>query len=260
MERVVAGLGFGRFAPSSVEDVAVTTGRRTLTGLAFACVGVLSVGVTATNAAIPRPTSGYWLAGADGGVFSFDAPFYGSGTTPPGACYFSPQAPSTRDSVLGCVAIASTPSGSGYWLLNAFRSSTAFGQAGQALQAGCTGANGATGPWTGIASSPTGNGFFVTSSNGGVEGCGDAVPFGGLTAMALNAPVAGIATTPDGKGYWLVAEDGGVFAFGDAPFEGSMAGTRLNAPVAGIATTPDGKGYWLVAEDGGVFAFGDASF
>jgi hypothetical protein len=89
--------------------------------------------------------------------------------------------------------------------------------------------------WTGTASSPTGNGFFVTSSNGGVEGCGDAVPFGGLTAMTLNAPVVGIAATPDGKGYWLVAGDGGVFSFGSAPFEGSMAGKLMNAPVVGIA-------------------------
>jgi len=88
-----------------------------------------------------------------------------------------------------------------------------------------------------MASSPTGNGFFVTSSNGGVEGCGDAVPFGGLTMKTLNAPVVGIAATPDGRGYWLVAFDGGVFSSGSAPFEGSMGGTPMNAPVVGIATS-----------------------
>jgi hypothetical protein len=228
--------------------------------LALASVGVFVATTTLAGAAPAGPALGYWLAAADGGVFSFGAPFYGSGATPSAECDFSPQSPSSLNSVLGCDAIASTPSGNGYWLLNAFRSATAFGQAGQALQTGCTSLNGATGQWTGLASSPTGNGFFVTSSNGGVEGCGDAVPLGGVTTKTLNAPVVGIATTPDGKGYWLAAADGGVFSFGDASFYGSMGGIRLNAPVVGIATTPDGKGYWLAAADGGVFSFGSAPF
>jgi hypothetical protein len=243
-----------------VEGVTVVKVGRALAVLAFAGVGVSWVGATPTDAAAPRPTPGYWLAGADGGVFSFGAPFYGSGTAPPGPCGFSPQSPSTRNAAQGCDAIASTPSGNGYWLLNAFRFSTAFGQAGQPLQAGCTSLNGATGAWAGMASSPTGNGFFMTSSNGAVEGCGDATPSGGLTATTLKAPVVGMAATPDGKGYWLVAADGGVFAFGDAPYDGSMGGTRLDAPVVGMAATPDGKGYWLVAADGGVFSFGDAPY
>jgi hypothetical protein len=238
----------------------VATVGRGLAVLAFACIGVLMISATAAESATARPAPGYWLAGADGGVFSFGAPFYGSGATPPGACEFSPQPPSTLNGALGCAAIAATPSGNGYWLLNSFRSATAFGQAAQALQTGCTSLNGAVGSWTGIASSPTGNGFFVTASNGGVMGCGDAVPFGGLTTQRLNAPVVGIAATPDGKGYWLIAGDGGVFSFGDAQFYGSMGGARLNAPVVGIAATPDGKGYWLVASDGGVFSFGDAQF
>ncbi len=66
----------------------------------------------------------------------------------------------------------------------------------------------------------------MTASNGAVEGCGDAVPFGGLTATTLDAPVVGMAATPDGKGYWLAAGDGGVFSFGDASYYGSMGGTR----------------------------------
>jgi hypothetical protein len=238
----------------------VATVGRGLAVLAFVCIGVLMVGTTAADSATARPAPGYWLVGADGGVFSFGAPFYGSGVTPPGACLFSPQPGSILDATVGCAAIAATPSGNGYWLLNSFRSATAFGQAGQALKVGCTSLNGATGFWTGLASSPTGNGFFVTASNGGVMGCGDAVPFGGLTSQSLNASVVGIAATPDGKGYWLVAGDGGVFSFGDAQFYGSMGGSQLNASVVGIAATPDGKGYWLAAGDGGVFSFGSAPF
>jgi len=233
---------------------------RTLAVLVFACAGVMLVDAVPANAATTGTTPGYWLAGADGGVFSFSAPFYGSGTAVPATCGFSPQPPSTLNAAFGCDAIVSTPSGNGYWLLNAYRWATAFGQAGQPDQIGCTSLNGAKGSWTGIASSPTGNGFFVASSNGAVVGCGDAVPFLGLTSDTLNAPVVAMAATPDGKGYWLAASDGGVFAFGDASFYGSMGGTRLNAPVVGMAATPDGKGYWLAASDGGVFAFGDASF
>src|SRR5580704_7133726 len=145
----------------------MTTIRRVAAVLACACIGVPLAGTTSANAATAPPAPGYWLAGADGGVFSFGAPFYGSGVAPAGACGFSPQAPSTLNGALGCDAIASTPTGNGYWLLNAFRSAMAFGQAGQAVQIGCTSLNGATGRWTGMASSPTGNGFFVTGSNGG---------------------------------------------------------------------------------------------
>ena len=234
--------------------------RRSLTVLALTCAGVVWLAPTHASAAPSRPTPGYWLVGADGGVFSFGAPYYGSGTIAPGTCGFSPQPPSTLNTAFGCDAIASTPSGNGYWLLNAYRWATAFGQAGQPDQIGCTGLNGAKGSWTGIASSPTGNGFFLASSNGAVVGCGDAVPFVGLTSETLNAPVVGMAATPDGKGYWLVASDGGVFAFGDATFNGSMGGTHLNAPVVGMAATPDGKGYWLAAAEGGVFSFGDTTF
>jgi hypothetical protein len=249
------------FAARGIEEVAMKTFRRTVTALlACACVGAPWAVSTAANAAPARPSPGYWLAGADGGVFSFGAPFYGSGATPPGPCLLSPQAPSTHVATMGCAAIVSTPTGDGYWLLNSFRSAAAFGQAAPALQIGCTSLNGAMGVWTGVASSPTGNGFFVTASNGGVWGCGDAVPFGGLTTQRLNAPVTGIAATPDGKGYWLIAGDGGVFSFGDAQFYGSMGGARLNAPMVGIAAVPDGQGYWLAGADGGVFSFGSAPF
>jgi len=240
---------------------------RTLAALlAFACIGVTLAGTTSASAGTPRPTPGYWLLGADGGVFSFNAPFYGSGavgTLHPGAsgpCTFTPQPPSTLDGRFGCVGIASTPTGSGYWLLNAYRWVFAFGQAGQPAQTGCTSLNGAMGSWAGIASSPSGNGFFLASSDGHVVGCGDAGPFVGVTSETLNAPIVGIAATLDGKGYWLVSSDGGVFSFGDATYVGSMGGMRLAAPVAGMAATPDGKGYWLTAADGGVFSFGSAPF
>jgi hypothetical protein len=39
--------------------------------------------------------------------------------------------------------------------------------------------------------------YLVTSTNGGVLGCGDATPLGGVTALHLLEPIVGIAATPD---------------------------------------------------------------
>ena len=210
----------------------------------------------------PARIPGYWLAGGDGGVFAFNAPFFGSGFTASilNSCGFSPQAPSTLNAALGCSGIASDPDGAGYWLLNVYRSATPFG--GAILNpASCTSTNGAAGTWTGVAVSENGQGVWLVSANGGVMGCGSAPPpLGGTTNLRLAAPIVGIAPTPDRGGYWLVGADGGVFGFGDARFYGSTGGRPLNGAIVGIAATPDGKGYWLVAADGGVFAFGDAAY
>jgi hypothetical protein len=114
--------------------------------------------------------------------------------------------------------------------------------------------------WTGIAATPSGNGYWLCKSDGTVSAHGSATNYGGMNGHALNAPISHIVPTPDGKGYWLVAADGGTFAFGDAGFFGSTGSMRLNAPVVDLAPTPDGKGYWLVATDGGIFAYGDATY
>ena len=99
--------------------------------------------------------------------------------------------------------------------------------------------------------SPTGLGYWLVASDGGIFTYGDAGFYGSTGGMHLNKPIVGMAATPDGKGYWLVASDGGIFAFGDAGFYGSTGGITLNKPIVGMAATPDGKGYWLVASDGG---------
>jgi hypothetical protein len=110
------------------------------------------------------------------------------------------------------------------------------------------------------AASPTGLGYWMVASDGGVFNEGSAGFFGSRGGQALNKPIVGTAATPDGKGYWLVASDGGIFNYGDAGFLGSRGGQPLNSPIVGMASTPDGKGYWLVASDGGVFNYGDAGF
>ena len=115
-------------------------------------------------------------------------------------------------------------------------------------------------PVVGMVSTPSGQGYWLAASDGGVFAFGDAGFFGSMGGTPLNRPIVGMAASPFGNGYWLVASDGGVFAFGNATYYGSLGGVALNAPIVGMAPAPLGLGYWLVASDGGVFAFGSAGF
>jgi GH25 family lysozyme M1 (1,4-beta-N-acetylmuramidase) len=187
---------------------------------------------------------GYWIAGDDGGVFTYgDAAFHGSA--------------GMRRWNAPMVGIASTHTGKGYWLVGADGGIFTYGDAPFHGSAGNIHLNQ---PIVGMAAMPDSSGYWLVASDGGVFTYGNAGFHGSMGGTKLNAPVVGIAATPSGKGYWLVAADGGIFGFGDAAFHGSMGGEKLNAPVVGIAATPSGNGYWLVASDGGIFTFGDAAF
>jgi hypothetical protein len=153
-------------------------------------------------------------------------------------------------------AIASSPSGDGYWTTS---SSGQVESEGDAVNYGSI-TSALNAPIVGMAATPSGHGYWLVGADGGIFSFGDARYFGSTGAMVLNQPVVGLASTTDGLGYWLVAADGGIFSFGDAQFHGSTGSMALNKPVVGMAATPDGLGYWLVASDGGVFSFGDAAF
>ncbi|MEP6659326.1 MAG: PQQ-dependent sugar dehydrogenase [Acidimicrobiales bacterium] len=112
----------------------------------------------------------------------------------------------------------------------------------------------------GIASTPSGAGYWVATADGRVLTYGDAPFKGSMAGLGLNQPVVGMTPTITGQGYWLVAGDGGIFSFGDALFYGSTGNKVLNQPIVGMASTATGKGYWLVAGDGGIFSYGDALF
>ena len=114
-------------------------------------------------------------------------------------------------------------------------------------------------PIVGMASTPSGKGYWLVADDGGIFTF-NAPYFGSLGARHLNSPIVGMASTPTGKGYWLVAGDGGIFTFGDAKFYGSTGAMHLNSPIKQIIAGPLGKGYWLMATDGGVFTFGSAKF
>jgi hypothetical protein len=111
-----------------------------------------------------------------------------------------------------------------------------------------------------MAATPSGNGYWLVASDGGIFAFGDAGFYGSASNINLNYPIVDMAATPSGNGYWLVASDGGIFAFGDVEFYGSTGGTHFVQPIVDMAATPSGNGYWFVASDGGLFAFGDVGF
>ncbi|HEX3332849.1 MAG TPA: N-acetylmuramoyl-L-alanine amidase, partial [Acidimicrobiales bacterium] len=186
---------------------------------------------------------GYWLAGSDGGIFSYgDAQFYGS----TGALHLN--AP--------IVGIASTPDGKGYWLVARDGGIFTYGDASFYGSAGALRLNA---PVVGMAATRDGGGYWLVASDGGIFSYGDAQFHGSTGGLSLNAPVVGLAAAPGGGGYWLVGADGGIFSYGTAPFYGSTGALHLNKPIVGMASAPGG-GYWLVASDGGLFSYGDASY
>jgi hypothetical protein len=122
---------------------------------------------------------------------------------------------------------------------------------------GSTGAIRLAQPIVGMAATPSGRGYWLVASDGGIFSFGDAGFHGSTGAIRLAQPIVGMAATPSGSGYWLVASDGGIFSFGDAAFFGSAAGS-MPAGVAGMAATSTGHGYWIAGADGTVRPYGDA--
>jgi uncharacterized protein YkwD len=109
-----------------------------------------------------------------------------------------------------------------------------------------------------LAATPTGRGYWLVASDGGIFSFGDARFHGSTGHIRLNQPIVGMAATPTGGGYWMVAADGGMFSFGDAVFHGSVGARRIPSPIVGMARTSAGRGYWLVARGGEVYPFGSA--
>lgn len=192
-----------------------------------------------------HPTGdGYWVTGADGGIFAFgDSRYHGS--------------MGGRQLSAPIVDMAVTPDGGGYWLLGADGGIFSFGNA---RFFGSTGNLRLAQPVVGMAPHPGGNGYWFCASDGGVFTYGNARFYGSAGNIRLNRPIVAMAAHPNGNGYWLVADDGGVFTYGNAGYFGSTGDIRLAQPIVSMAGTASGNGYWLVAADGGVFTFGDATY
>ncbi len=163
---------------------------------------------------------GYFMVGADGGVFAFgDARFAGS-------------CPGIGGCSGAAVAVMPDATGNGYWVVT---------QTGHVYTFGDAPYYGAPGPQsvpvTSAVRSPNGNGYMILFANGAIssygqtafDGCPSGALFGGLN------PATAVFATADGAGYWEATANGTVVNCGDAPNDGSMAGTALNGSI--IAAT-----------------------
>jgi cell wall-associated NlpC family hydrolase len=193
-------------------------------------------------AAPTADAGGYWLAGSDGGVFTFgDARYYGSlGWT------------HLNQPIVG---MAATPDGKGYWLVAADGGVFTFGDAPYYGSLGWTHLNQ---PVVGMEPTPDGKGYWLVAADGGIFTFGDARYYGSTGGIRLNKPIVAMAATPGGGGYWLLGSDGGIFTFGDAAYHGSLGANPPAAPVRTMVADPAG-GYWLATTTGALYPFGATS-
>jgi hypothetical protein len=247
-------------------DVSVNGSCTTLSVVDPAGLGTVAVVVSTASGSVTAPVSftyvapGYWLASADGSVYSFGgARFFGSlpsiGVTP--------NAP--------IVAMADTPDHGGYWLFAADGGVFAFGDAQfYGSVPGVLGQEHRTlnQPIVAAEAMPNGEGYRLFAADGGVFDFGDAGFVGSLPCSAPgspgglciipNRPITSAVSDPLGEGYWLMGGDGGVFALGDAPFYGSLGAQSIASSIVAMAATSDGGGYWVYGANGSVTTSGDA--
>ena len=188
---------------------------------------------------------GYWQVAADGGIFSFNAPFYGALAGWPLA-----------QPVVGMTA---TPSGSR--LLDRHRRRIGVPLRRRASRTARSSAVHLNAPIKAL--DRRARRARATGSTRPTAACSRSAPRASTARRARCASTRRSSAwrrRRAGNGYWLVASDGGIFSFGDAHFYGSTGAMHLNAPVVGMARDGSGNGYWLAGADGGVFTFGDAHF
>ncbi|MGH9017923.1 MAG: hypothetical protein ACRDY1_09280 [Acidimicrobiales bacterium] len=178
---------------------------------------------------------GYWEIASDGGIFSFNAPFYGS------------MGGQTLDAPI--VGMALDPDTGGYWEVASDGGVFAF----HAPFYGSEGGKPLHAPIVGIVADPMTGGYWLVASDGGIFSF-NAPFYGSMGGRTLNAPIVGMSYDLLSGGYREVASDGGIFTFNDL-FLGSTGGVHLVKPVVGMADDADSAGYREVASDGGLFDF-----
>ncbi|HEV3362933.1 MAG TPA: hypothetical protein VG795_02125 [Acidimicrobiia bacterium] len=280
---VVARYGPTPEPPSSTTTTTTTSTSSTTTttrGTSVPTAPPVTAPTTAPGLTSAGRRSGYWMVGVDGTVYRFgDAAWYGNAAVGSAEAVDIEPSPSGNGYWVVDNAGRVYPFGDAAWFGNLDRSRLqggervtslsarkpergyllftskgrvfAFGPDGSTERAG-VGHLTLNGPVLDSVVTPSGAGYYMVASDGGIFTFGDAAFHGSMGDRKLNAPVQSLVPDGDGDGYWLVASDGGIFAF-RAGFKGSMGATRLNRPVTGMVRA--GTGYLMVGEDGGIFDF-----
>jgi hypothetical protein len=92
-------------------------------------------------------------------------------------------------------------------------------------------------PVVGMASTPSGKGYWLVAADGGIFTFGDARYFGSTGGGAFGL-MTGMAITSDGGGYWLSNTAGQVFPFGNAPYYGDIYRRHQSVLAAVAASAP----------------------
>ncbi len=245
---VGSGTATGVNVVSSTELTAITPagGAGTVGVGVVTSAGTSNLGLFTYVGSSPPPPppplqGGYWLAASDGGIFSFNRPFFGS----------------TGNIALAApiVGVAETADGGGYWLVARDGGIFNFGDAmnwGSVPSLGDSVNN-----IVGMVADPVTGGYWLIGSDGSVWAF-HAPQYGDLPIFGFHVNnIVGGAVTPDGGGMYLVGADGHVSVRGGVGINrGDVSGVRLNAPIVALAVDPATGGYWLLGRDGGVFSFG----
>ncbi|HET9731087.1 MAG TPA: hypothetical protein VFP54_00295 [Acidimicrobiales bacterium] len=160
---------------------------------------------------------GFYVAGADGGVFALNgAPFFGS--------------MGGKHLAAPIVGIAATPDGFGYWLVASDGGVFAFGDANYF---GSMGGKPLAAPVAGIATTPSGQGYWLVAKDGGVFSFGDAGFAGSMGSTHLNGSIVGI----------------------DTAFTAASSGVLINIPPGNPNAFPSRTSYTFNFPDAGTYAY-----
>jgi hypothetical protein len=159
---------------------------------------------------------GYFMVGADGGVFAF------------GNARFEGSCPAIGGCMGTAVAVMPDATGNGYWIVTSIGAVYSFGDARYYGAPGNLGV-----PVTSAAATPDGKGYRILFGNGEVFGYGDVGNSDSPSSANFNAlhPASVIFSNADGQGYWIASAEGKLFTFGDAPNEGDTSSIHLNAQI-----------------------------
>lgn len=201
----------------------------------------LPPGTSATGIALDAATGGYWVLTSDGKVRGFNAPFLGEPNIPPGGWGQHPAA----------VAIASTPDGTGYYVLRANGAVGAYGVTGHGSLAGHL-LYATTAPVTAVALAvdPTTGGYWIATSTGVVAGFGapnEGSPFVGAHGAYDGVPVTALAASSNGTGYYVLRANGTIDPYGAVAHgsPGASGAVPLGAVADALAVDPATGGYYV---------------
>ncbi|HTW98817.1 MAG TPA: hypothetical protein VMD59_08580 [Acidimicrobiales bacterium] len=189
-------------------------------------------GAGVVGLASDEATGGYWTVSSSGTVRAYGAPGLGSSAGASGPV----------------VAMASTLTGSGYYLLTGDGHVESFGDARSF--GGLAG--GRSAPAVGIVPTGFDSGYWIVDARGDVHAFG-AAPHLGAAASGRQAAlehVVGIAATSGDRGYVLATALGKLVPVGDAGAIAPRVTLDRGELVTGIAADPAAGGYWLATSAG----------